>query len=58
MKSANNSALFTDIYAEESSTLNGGRWVLKPIIQLKNVLNPFTGKFSIKQVLVWKWFWA
>jgi hypothetical protein len=52
MKSANNSALFTDVSAEESSTLNGGaiintgRVIYRPEYRQRVVFNRRTGRYT------------
>ncbi|NJO61738.1 MAG: hypothetical protein HC836_26895 [Richelia sp. RM2_1_2] len=52
MKSANNSALFTNVSAEESSTVNGGLFGYRPIYRQRIVYNRF-GRPMIQYYIQW-----
>ena len=53
MKYANNSALFTDVSAEESSTVNGGVGGYRPVYRRRFVYNPYTGRYTSKIYIQW-----
>ena len=64
MKSANNSALFTNISAEESSTVNGGliantgRFIYRPEYRQRVVFNRRTGRYAPQLYVHYRPIWV
>ena len=57
MNAIENKSLFSDISAEESSSINGGVWVKRRVAVSKTKRNPLTGRLHIVFIWVWQWFW-